>query len=382
MAENETARTDAALDFSGRTVAFAGRLASLSRRIAARAIEARGGIPRLALTRRTDILAVGHGSYGLLETGRLQHLLDRAGRFGAACVSENALLRALELLPDPRHEQRTIAIEDIAALSRLELSAVRALVLFDVIEPWQDRCAFRDLITARTAFRLLQDQLSLPTVIAALLKFRRRTGAGTTPPPIPNLVRDGRNGVVIDIGGALAELNGQLRLPLSEFANPSLEEIYESAEEAEDSGDWTEAARLYRRCLDLDRSDPSPAFNLANVLCRLGRAKEAKLYLWMAVGIDPTLADAWYNMAHVLEAEGDIVAARAHLRRAIEAEPTHGDAIYNLAHLCWESGDYAEATSLWQRYLATDAESDWARKARHGIALCRMHLNVCPASAT
>ena len=186
MAENETTRTDAALDFSGRTVAFAGRLASLSRRIAARAVEARGGMPRLALTRRTDILAVGHGSYGLLERGRLQHLLDRAGRFGAACVSENALLRALELLPDPRHEQRTIAIEDIAALSRLEQSAVRALVLFDVIEPWQGRCAFRDLITARTVFRLLQDQLSLPTVIAALLKLRRRTGAGTTPTPIPN----------------------------------------------------------------------------------------------------------------------------------------------------------------------------------------------------
>ena len=45
--------------------------------------------------------------------------------------------------------------------------------------------------------------------------------------------------------------------------------------------------------------------------------------------------------------------------------------MYNLAKLQFELGRFAEASRMWQRYLALDPDSEWSRRARSGLRLCQ-----------
>jgi tetratricopeptide (TPR) repeat protein len=244
-------------------------------------------------------------------------------------------------------------------------------MLFGLIEPCARQCSFRDLVSAREVARLLREGLDLPAILATAEQVARRSPARDHPLTRLKLVGDGRGQLARRIDGALGELDGQMRLPLPRTDNPSVDELFENAEEAEQTGDLATAEALYRRCIALDRSDPIALFNLANVLCAQERGAAAKLYLQLAASIDPGLAEAWYNLALLLDAEGDRGAARVAFERAIGADPDYADPLYNLGHLEFEAGAFTKACELWQRYLTLDPDSEWSRKARHGLALCQ-----------
>ena len=53
------------------------------------------------------------------------------------------------------------------------------------------------------------------------------------------------------------------------------------------------------------------------------------------------------------------------------ADPDYADPLYNLAQLEFEAGAFGRARDLWQRYLTLDPDSEWARNARRGLALCQ-----------
>ena len=104
---------------------------------------------------------------------------------------------------------------------------------------------------------------------------RRTAGAGRARrrgPPLARLklVRDERGRLARRIGDAYAELDGQIRLSLPRADNPSVDEVFDAAEEAEQAGDLAAAATLYRRCVSMDPHDPIAPFNLANVLREQG----------------------------------------------------------------------------------------------------------------
>jgi hypothetical protein len=54
-----------------------------------------------------------------------------------------------------------------------------------------------------------------------------------------------------------------------------------------EASDFAQAERLYRRCADLDHTDPAAAFNLANLLRAQGRHGEAKVFFCLATEIEP-----------------------------------------------------------------------------------------------
>ena len=216
-------------------------------------------------------------------------------------------------------------------------------MLFDLIEPCDGQCSFRDLVSAREVARLLREGLDLPAILATAEQVARRSpGRAEHPLTRLKLVGDGSGQLARWIDGALGELDGQMRLPLPRTDNPSVDELFENAEEAEEAGDLAAAEALYRRCIALDRNDPIALFNLANVLCAQHRGAAAKLYLQLAVSLDPGLAEAWYNLALLQEAEGDKRAARESFERAIEGDPDYADPLYNLAHLEFEAGAFAQ----------------------------------------
>jgi tetratricopeptide (TPR) repeat protein len=336
----------------------------------AREVAARGGTVQRGLSRQTSVVVVARRSARQLAGGRLQAKIAQADRQGAVCVSETTFLRALGLLPDAAPVPGAVALDALAEKVGLDPEAVRLLVLFDLIEPCEGQCSFRDLVSAREVARLLREGLDLPAILATAGQAARRSPQDH-PLTRLKLVGDGSGQLARRIDGVLGELDGQMRLPLPRADNPSVDELFENAEEAEQAGDLATAEALYRRCIALDRDDPIALFNLANVLCAQDRGAAAKLYLQLAASLDPGLAEAWYNLALLLDAEGDKGGARQSFERAIAADSDYADPLYNLAHLEFEAGAFARARELWQRYLTLDPDSEWSRKARHGLALCQ-----------
>jgi hypothetical protein len=361
------------LDLDGKMLAVVGRLSSIPRRVAVEEAERRGATVRRGLPRRTDLVVIGGGARALLAGGRLLATLDLADELGARCVSEKTFLRGIGLLPPAHAEPAEIPLDHLAESTGLEPAIVRLMGLFDLIDAHDERCSFRDLVTAREVARLLRENVSFGEILDGVGRINRREPV-SHPLARHKLVcaEDGR--LVVRLGERFAELDGQLCLPLPEAGNPSIDLLFEAAEEAEEEGDFAQAEALYRRCVDLDRRDPIIAFNLANVLREQGQVREAKWYLQLALTIDPWFAEAWYNLAMLLQAEGRGEFVRDHLERAIAADPEYSDPVYNLARWLFEGGELAAAAHWWERYLELDPDSEWSKKARRGLALCRRHL--------
>lgn len=361
------------IDLADKTVSVIGRFAQVPNALVAQEVARRGGIVRRGLPQRTEIVAVGRRSLAQLADGRLQAKLARADQIGALCLSENALLRVLGLLPTPPAAcAGAIRLEQLPERSGLDPAVVRMLVLYDIVQPCGGECSFRDLIVAREIARLLGEGLGLADIVRSAERLGR-AGEGAEDHPLARLklVCDDSGRLARRIGDTLAELDGQMRLPLPYADNPSVDEVFDAAEEAEQAGDLATAAMLYRRCVSMDPHDPIAPFNLANVLREQGERGQAKLFLELALEIDPEFADAWYNLALLKEAAGDRQGARICLERAIAADPDYADPVYNLAKLQFELGCFAEAGRLWQRYLALDPDSEWSRRARSGLHLCQ-----------
>ncbi len=356
------------MDMAGATIAVIGRLCSAPRWLVADAVARRGG----SLTHRlakADGLVVGRGAH--LRLGALTAALDAMERRGAWCLSERRLLRALGLAAPLPALPRPLRAIDVARHSGLAPDAVRMLALFDVIDDADGAFEFRDLVAARQVRRLAEGGTALADIIAALVAADHQPGAG-------NLLSHARltrlaDGVLARaVGDYLAEIDGQLRLPLDDGGNPSLDLLFERAAMAEEAERWAEAETHYRRILDIAPRDSVARFNLANVLGRQRRLGEAEACLRHAVALRPGFAEAWYNLAHLLESRGDAAAARRCLERAVEADSGFADGIYNLARLCLMAGEPVAAAALYERYVTLDPSSPWAARARQALRLCRV----------
>ena len=365
--------------FAGKAVVFLGRLIALPRRAAAAAVTERGGTVRRGVSRRTQVAVVGHGAHRLLG-GRVGSWLVRAEERGVHCLSENGFLRTIGRRDPLPASQRSMSLGELAGEAGLDVDTARLLALFDVIEPADGACGFRDLIAAREVARLRGEGVSLPDILASLhVLWLRDHGAAGPHLARVKLTRSEVGGLVMKLGAADAELDGQLRLPMGEGEGPRIDDLFASAESAEEAGDLDQAEALYRRCLDIDRSDPTISFNLANVLRDKNENQEARLHLERALALDPDYAEAWYNLADLRDAGGDAAGARAALESAVTADPEYADAVFNLAEAHVRRGAYDDAVRCFERYLALDPGSGWSERARHSLTLCKRQIAMARA---
>src|SRR5436189_6374742 len=77
-------------------------------------------------------------------------------------------------------------------------------------------------------------------------------------------------------------------------------------------------------------------------------------------------------LSDLLDKQGRSEAAIDCLRKALRAAPAYIDAVFNLALLLQRRNKYAEAAEYWRQYLATDAQSEWAARARRSLKFCEM----------
>ena len=88
-----------------------------------------------------------------------------------------------------------------------------------------------------------------------------------------------------------------------------------------------------------------------------------------------TFAEAWYNLSDLLDEQGRPEAAIDCLRMALRAAPAYIDAMFNLALLLQRNNKHAETAEYWWRYLANDAQSEWAARARRYLKFCEMQVH-------
>jgi tetratricopeptide (TPR) repeat protein len=101
------------------------------------------------------------------------------------------------------------------------------------------------------------------------------------------------------------------------------------------------------------------------------RKVEAEAALRAATRADPTFAEA-----DLLDEQGRSEAAIDCLRRALHAAPDYADAMFNLALLLQRGSRHKEAAECWRQYLANDALSEWAARARRSLKFCEMQMHL------
>ena len=364
------------MPLAGETLFLVGRIQGLTRRRLDTLVRLREGKLATRPGRTVSLIAFGHSAVDrALDDGRVA--LPPGLPAGAALISENVLRRSLGLLPPPEEVDRSMGRGEIERLAGLSPNLVSCLVLFDVLEPvgpesskW--RFAWRDLVAAREAARLLKRGVAISDVLRASIALRRRGGtlaeARLAEGPTGELLRE--------VGGQLAELSGQLTMfGRQDQQKPrSIDDLLAEAEEAEAAGDHATAESLYTTAMRADAADPVLPFNLGNVFQAQGRGAEAKVAWQIAVARDPAFAEAWYNLALAAEDEQQSDLAVAAYRRAVKAQPDYGDAHFNLALLLTRLDRCDEALAAWQRFLELEPSSQQAGIAQKAIALCRMKI--------
>ncbi len=352
------------MQVEGAAFAIVGALEAFPRRLAARAIAAGGGTLQRAISRKTNVVVLGHGLVAD-SAARIGHRLDQARKAGAVAISENAFLLLLQLTKAPE-AARQIAARKLIEQSGLDAETFERLRLFDAFEFAEEPFGFRDLVAAKQYQRLIADGLDWLGLIRAVRSGRSAASGGNL--ANVRLERSSWNDVLMRDGPALTQLSGQHLLALPSD-DASADALFDLAQEAEEAEDWARARPLYQKAHAIEPSDPVIAFNLSHVLLKLGEWQEARRYLTKVLALDPAYAEAWYNLASIAREQNDPEAARRYLSKAVAADPTYPDPVYNLALLEFDSGAYGEATKLWERYRELDPDSDWGRRAKQGLQL-------------
>jgi len=355
------------LRIEGSSFFIAGRFERLPKSRIERELAARGAKLHRRLTQRTDVAVVTHEAAGRIASPAIRAVVARAG---GRTISEMTFLRALGLAPPL--QGKDIDQARFQSLAGLSPEDVRLLALFDVLSPEDGRFGFGDLKIAQHVAALRRRGASLESVLAAATALRRRR-RGSEPQEVIRLDIGPSGDLMLRIGEALAEFDGQMRF---DWVQPPLDPdaLFEAAEQAAAAGELLPAERLYYACLSASPRDAVIRFNLGNVVRDLGRPAEAKAHYMVAIDAEPDFAEAHFNLGHLALSAGQRADAIQHFERAVLADPDFPDPLYNLAALYIQGGRLQDAAPLLERYVRLDPGSSWGHEARKLLLACRTVL--------
>jgi tetratricopeptide (TPR) repeat protein len=361
------------MTLSGQKVYVYGRL----RGITTRRIDQLAVVRGLSLTRRpsaADAIVLAHSTVGLAvsEAGELGLWLRQ--KANAGLVSERSFRTQLGMLALAAASEAHYSEDQITRHAGLNSSQLRTLSLYDVLSPGDGGFSYTDLVAARAVGRLFAAGVKFPNIIVAALALEQRgvrlSAVRLAEAPWGELLRM--------FEGALAEIDGQLLLPL-EGPDIGGDEAFARAEASEQEGDLDSARRWYDLAGRLDENDAVIPFNLGNVLDELGRPREAEIAYRQALARSPDLADAWFNLGVLREKMGREDEALSSYERAFTVEPMYADALHNAALLLMRKRCFGAALPLLEQIIS--ASPTYAPEARRLAHLCRLELRHDAGSA-
>lgn len=346
----------------GMRVTFVGKLASMSKREAARMVREHGAVAVDKPDPSVDLVVVGEEGLPLGDLPDRDELFDPATRQAAEqgtlkVVPETELWQRLGLVESERNVRRLYTPAMLAELLGVPISIVRRWHRRGLIVPVREvrKLAyfdFREVATARRLAELLAAGMS-PQAIEKKLETLARYLPGVERPLAQlSVIIEGKE-ILLRQGDGLLEPGGQLRFdfeaaeavegPLAGSAGAaavvpssadasstgqpatSPEQMCRVAAELEDQGQLEAAAEMYRAAMAAAGPVPEICFQVAELLYRLGDRSGARERYYMTIELDEDYVEARANLGCVLAETGQLELAVAAFQGALAYHEDYAD---------------------------------------------------------
>jgi tetratricopeptide (TPR) repeat protein len=363
--------SDVAPVLAGESVAFSGRLSSISRKDARLLVARLGGSVTDDVAARTTMLVVGAGpaagDRGASDVDDEKNQKIRRAR--AINSREPARIRvlseedfcALAGVPSPATlRQQWYAVHDILEMyPLLREDHLHYLQKWNLIRPAlradaETYFTFPDLTVIRQAHAELERGAPFRAVLRSLQASRQ-----------------GQLSLDFWLEADPAKVIRLTRPPAGQERRPEVDtaaaEAYFKSASALDDGDPRKheaASRAYRRALEIDPALVPAIINLANVHYAQEHLPEAEALYERAIGLDPDLFEAHFNLGNVLHDLGRLDEARAAYEAALRLNADYAEAHFYLAVTLEKLGRSQQARMHWLRYRELAPDGEWVQLAR------------------
>ncbi len=400
---------------SDKRVCFVARLASMSKRDAARLAREHGATVTEKPSAKVDMVVVGEEGLPLVEDDLLDELLDadtrQAFESGALeVIAETELWRRLNLVEIESDIQRLYTPAMLAELLGVPVAIIRRWHRRGLIVPMREvrrlpYFDFQEVATARRLAELLAAGDSPATIEKKLASLARYLPSVQRPLAQLSVIVEGRQ-ILLRQGDGLIEPGGQLRfdfdaapaqvapldeapldqapveLPATEqseqagdgISNADLarlarspDDLFAEAAEQEEEGNIDAAIDTYRAAMAAAGPTAEACFQLAELFYRLGDVSAARERYYMAIELDEDYVEARANLGCVLAETGRLELAVAAFQGALAFHGDYADVHYHLARALTELGDRKKAQQHWQAFIRLAPDSPWAEEAREHL---------------
>ncbi len=395
--------TDAASDFSGKRVAFVGRLGGVNRREASRLVRQCGGIPVDHMADGADLIVIGAEELPIADDALLdEQIRDAAVRGRLEVISETQFWHRLGLMENERHVRRLYTPAMLAHLLKVSVAVIRRWHRRGLIVPIREvhrlpYFDFQEVATARRLAELLAAGATPQAIERKLEQLARLVPDVERPLAQLSIIVEGRQ-LLLRQGEGLIEPGGQMRLDFeaaeqtrqdTQASRPSApprvisidqvlsqeqvawsgDELERAAAELEDAGQFREAIEMYRAALIAGGPRAELCFHLAELLYLTGDVSAARERYSMAVELDEDYVEARANLGCVLAESGETELALAAFQGALRSHPEYPDVHYHVARTLDEVQRVQEAEQHWQQFLRLAPDSPWADEAHQRLGL-------------
>jgi len=318
------------------------------------------------------MLVVGSEGVGSVPPEHKSHKLRRTEELNAqgldirVLTEEEFCERAGQPTPDSLKRQYHTVRDILARYPSLREDHLRYLMTCGVLRPVRRThadtfLAFQDLAVVKQASDDLVAGASFRAVARALVAAQRGQLAfdfrlEAAPAKILSLQRRAGDRVAGQV--APDALSGRTRAQAEEYFRAG------SALDDGDRSKTDEAARAYRKALELDPDLAAALINLANLHYSRDELAEAQALYERAIGIEPDFFEAHFNLGNIYHDLGRFAEAASCYHEALRLNPAYADGHFYLAVTFEKMGLSEDARPHWKAYRQLAPHGEWVELAR------------------